>query len=353
MPSARALPARTRHFAILDGLRGIAAIAVVIAHASSMIMGHALLERKYMAVQFFFMLSGFVVMCAYEHRLRTDMTLMQFCLRRAIRLYPLIWIGTGMASLYYSVFDAGFAADPKRLAYIGLSAAALPAPAPNFNIGKFPVNPPEWSLFFELGAYLAFGLFVRRASTKALCTLAAIGLALYAITALGWHFSELPFRYYTFGIWASFTIGMLLWRAHEARVLARFSLPFPVLALAMLVSCALPEHAPLVINPLLVALLFPAMILFGANTHGTASSRFHALLGELSYPLYILHWPIVLCTQHFLLGVLGPGATTIAACIFSMIVSWAIYIVIDKPVRAWLSLKLCASSIRSGVRNNW
>ncbi|HEY8254564.1 MAG TPA: acyltransferase family protein, partial [Rhizomicrobium sp.] len=80
----------TKHFEILDGLRGVAAIAVLVGHASILFLQSTWVPRKLLAVQFFFMLSGFVITHAYEGKLRAGMTWREFMLRRIIRLYPLI-----------------------------------------------------------------------------------------------------------------------------------------------------------------------------------------------------------------------------------------------------------------------
>jgi len=338
------------NFAVLDGLRGVAAIAVLIAHASSLILGHPLFERKYMAVQFFFMLSGFVVMCAYEERMKTSMTFVQFCLRRAIRLYPLIFFGTLMGWLYFSTVDTNFAADPSGLLAVAFSALALPFHDTSFSFSKFPVNPPEWSLFFELLAYAAFGLLVRLASTRNLCVVAVAGVLLYAVTDIQYGNTDLPFRYRLFGIWASFTIGMLLWRVYQRRLLVRFSAPFPILATIMVAICALPERAPVAVNTILVISVFPAIIVLGSNQYAPRLGQLLKFLGELSYPLYILHWPIVLCVHHFLSNTVAPAITIAVGCMLSVAGAWVIYIVVDRPMRHYLNARFCAPPTMANVQ---
>ena len=334
-------PERRHNFAALDGLRGVAAIAVLIAHSTSLILGHPLFERKYMAVQFFFMLSGFVVMCAYERRMKTGMTFAQFCLRRAIRLYPLIIVSTLMGWLYFDTFDAQFAASPDAIPAVMLSALALPIHETNFSFSKFPINPPVWSLFFELLAYGACGLFVRLASTRNLCIVAGAGLVLYAITDMQYGHDALPFRYHGYGIWASFTIGMLLWRAYQNNLLPRVSAPFPALAATMLLICAIPSSAPAAVNTVLVALAFPVMIAMGSSVEAPRLRGMLAFLGELSYPLYILHWPLLLGTQHFLIDRVAPAIVVAVACALSVACAWVIYIVFDRPFREYLNARFC------------
>jgi len=295
-----------------------------------------------MAVQFFFMLSGFVVMCAYERRMKTGMTFAQFCLRRAIRLYPLIIVSTLMGWLYFDTFDVQFAASPDAIPAIMLSALALPIHETNFSFSRFPVNPPMWSLFFELLAYASFGLFVRLASTRRLLIVAAVGLLLYAVTDMRYGNEDIPFRYRSFGIWSSFTIGMLLWRAHQNNLLPRISAPFPALAATMLAICAIPASSPAAVNTILVALAFPVMIAMGSSLEAPKLRGALVFLGELSYPLYILHWPVLLCTQHFLAGRVAPAIVAAVACVLSVAGAWVIYIVFDRPFREYMNARFCA-----------
>jgi len=347
--SIAAEASRKHNFLVLDGLRGVAAITVLIAHATSLILGHAIFERKYMAVQFFFMLSGFVVMCAYERRLKSGMTFGQFCLRRAIRLYPLIIIGTLMGWVYFSMFDPAFAADPRRLLAVARSALALPSYDAGFGFSKFPMNPPEWSLFFELLAYGVFGLVARRATMRALIVCAGAGLVLYAITTVRYQHDLMPFKFHALGIWASFAIGMLLWRAYQAQLLQLVAVPFPLLAAVMLLICAIPAGVSGGVNVALVAVVFPAVILFGANCAAPALRQALEFLGELSYPLYILHWPIMLFTQRAVGNTLGPVATVFAACALSLAGSWVIYAALDRPLRNYLNVKFCSQPSLSSM----
>jgi peptidoglycan/LPS O-acetylase OafA/YrhL len=88
-----ALRGTPHQFATLDGLRGVAAIAVTSLHFRFE-LGKFLLPHSYLAVDFFFVLSGFVLAYAYEDRLSEGMKPIQFLRLRVIRLYPLYLIGT-------------------------------------------------------------------------------------------------------------------------------------------------------------------------------------------------------------------------------------------------------------------
>lgn len=108
------------HYQILDGLRGVAAVIVVLFH---ILEAHALGNRTeqiinhgYLAVDFFFLLSGFVISYAYDDRWG-KMTLKDFFLRRIIRLHPMIIVGslTGALMFYFQDSES-----------IGMNTSAVP-----------------------------------------------------------------------------------------------------------------------------------------------------------------------------------------------------------------------------------
>ena len=103
--SASAYPDSKPQYAILDGLRGVASLVVVAfhlfeAHAAS----HAdqIINHGYLAVDFFFVLSGFVIGYAYDDRWGR-MTYRDFFKRRLIRLHPMVVMGMliGAAAFYF------------------------------------------------------------------------------------------------------------------------------------------------------------------------------------------------------------------------------------------------------------
>ncbi len=87
---------RSIKFTVLDGLRGVAALCVVQTHTQDLLLGDTL-PTAYLAVDLFFLLSGFVLAHAYEERLRQGMTLHRFMLARLVRLYPLYLAGIAIA----------------------------------------------------------------------------------------------------------------------------------------------------------------------------------------------------------------------------------------------------------------
>jgi peptidoglycan/LPS O-acetylase OafA/YrhL len=93
-----------KHYEILDGLRGIAAIMVVMLHILEIFSGgdhtKLMINHGYLAVDFFFLLSGFVIAHAYDDRWN-KMTIGQFFKRRLIRLHPLIIAGMTLGGIFF------------------------------------------------------------------------------------------------------------------------------------------------------------------------------------------------------------------------------------------------------------
>ena len=183
--SASAYPDSKPHYAILDGLRGVASLVVVAfhlfeAHAAS----HAdqIINHGYLAVDFFFVLSGFVIGYAYDDRWGR-MTYRDFFKRRLIRLHPMVVMGMliGAAAFY---FGAGgpyemIAGVPvgRMLLILLLGCLMIPVP-PSMDIRgwseTYPLDGPAWSLFFEYIANICYALVLRRLSKLLLGALAVV-----------------------------------------------------------------------------------------------------------------------------------------------------------------------------------
>ena len=163
------------HYEILDGLRGVASILVVIFHVFETYSGdrfHQFINHGYLAVDFFFVLSGFVVAYAYDDRWG-KMTQWDFYKRRLIRLQPMVIIGTliGAALFYFQACPAFplIAGTPvwQMLLVMLVGFTMLPLPISMDIRGwteMHPLNGPAWSLFFEYIANILYGLIVRRFS---------------------------------------------------------------------------------------------------------------------------------------------------------------------------------------------
>lgn len=327
------------HFEVLDGLRGVAAMIVLIGHATSVVLGPSLIERKHLAVYFFFMLSGFVVAYAYEARLKAGMSVREFYLRRIIRLYPLIIAGVVMAAVGLALSDAQFRGDPMAIPATLLAGLGLPSPHTMFSFGRFPINPPQWSLFYELVAYVVFGLFIAKANNAGLVVLLLLSTAAFGAT-LYLYFGFVPFFWVIFHALAPFCVGVLLWRLKNAGDLPKIRSNFLALSLCLVAVCCIPMRYGWAPDFLVVMGVFPLLIVCGTGQATGRTKHLSNVLGEMSYPLYILHWTVLTVAKAFLLTVAGPMVTIGLAVVASIATSWALLTSYDRPVRRRLTKRL-------------
>src|SRR5476649_1870356 len=163
------------HYEILDGLRGVAALLVVAFHVLETYSGdrfHQIINHGYLAVDFFFVLSGFVVAYAYDDRW-AKMTQWDFYKRRLIRLQPMVIMGMliGAALFYFQACSASplISSTPvwKMLLVMIIGFTLLPIPVSMDIRGwreMHPLDGPAWSLFFEYIANILYALVIRRFS---------------------------------------------------------------------------------------------------------------------------------------------------------------------------------------------
>src|SRR5690606_32788508 len=184
------------HYILLDGLRGVAALMVIWYHifeafATSPVDQH--FNHGYLAVDFFFILSGFVIGYAYDDRWKT-MKAKDFIKRRLIRLHPMVIMGAILGAITFYIqgsvkWDGSKVSLSMLMLALLMNLFLIPA-APGSgsevrgNGEMYPLNGPSWSLFFEYIGNILYALFIRRLSAKALgvlVLLAGIGLASFAI----------------------------------------------------------------------------------------------------------------------------------------------------------------------------
>ena len=372
------------HYALLDGLRGVAAILVVFYHifegfsfaevtngtGSGLI---TTLNHGHIAVDFFFILSGFVISYAYDSRW-TKMSTRQFFKRRLIRLHPMLIMGAiiGFAAFAFVGFerwDGSSAPTSWVMIALLLTMFMIPAvPGVPYEVRgngeMFPLNGPGWSLFFEYVGNILYALFIRRLSTKMLAVLTVILGAIhawffigdvsgYGMIGVGWTIDEVNFWGGLVRMLFPFTIGMLLSRTFKPM---KVKGAFWICSLLLIILFAVPYIASegnvnlnCLFEFICIALIFPFIVWLGAcgsnSDSSTVTNRINKALGDISYPLYIVHYPIMYIfyawlieKQHYTLQeCLGTAIIVVAASILLAFLCLKFY---DEPVRRWLTKKM-------------
>ena len=332
-------------FAVMDGLRGIAALAVVLLH-SFVDRGHV--PNAPLAVDLFFILSGFVIAFSYERRLATSMTRRQFLLSRFIRLYPMVFIGAAGGIAIALVHNRTHPAEAypigALLASGALSLMVLPYLTPNrINDQIFSFNPPLWSLFFELVANLLYVLVWRRLTVAVLVALVAAGLAGVAwLGPLGGNLKG----HYIGGlprVVAGFFGGVLLLRLWSAGRLPRIRGNIVVLGAVLVGLFCLPREIGGLFYLPAYALLW-LVVLCAANARPSFLDRYSEFLGSISYPVYLGHWLTLYLVTGIgnRLGLTGPLYPYVALfhLLATPFIGYAVLHYYETPVRSWLKARL-------------
>jgi peptidoglycan/LPS O-acetylase OafA/YrhL len=299
----RALPGGdARRFIALDGLRGVAAIAVLLFYRRWWSSGA--FEYGYLAVDFFFVLSGFVIAHAYGERLASGrLGLREFSVLRAIRLGPLVVLGAALGTLV-TVLDTlqqGWVGRAvQAVAGFPLAAVLLPVP---WAAVPFGLNEPSWSLFFEVIGNLAFALVVgwltpRRLGWTIAVFAAGIVLILVATGTITWGYSWSGFALGLPRMLGTFFLGIGVHHLWSRGLLPRIGLPFWALCLILIaVLCFVPQLAQpwsAVFVGVCVLLVFPFIVASGTQSEPTGHwQKLAEKSAELSYPVYILHYPLL------------------------------------------------------------
>src|SRR6202522_549551 len=306
------------HFEVLDGLRGSAAILIVIFHVFNYSFGWdtplSLMHHAYLAVDFFFGLSGFLVAYAYDDRW-TRMSTLQFFRIRLIRLHPLVLVGAtfGLLGYLFDPFGKGInhtSTPMLMLAYV-TSLLLLPSPPVGGRLNETQaLNGPAWSLMQEYLGNIAYALILRRLRAVTLGIIFGVsGLLLIWVANTkgsldgGWGLTEIwmaPLR-----LTVSFVMGLWLYRIHGR--IRHPKIGLLALSIVLVVVFQMPKFPSLgglslngLYDAACVVLLFPLIILCGAHSEaGAGMMRLCRLSGKLSYPLYITHIPFVYVLANF------------------------------------------------------
>jgi peptidoglycan/LPS O-acetylase OafA/YrhL len=339
------------HFELLDGLRGIAALAVVIFHFMEWVFPDItknFIGHGFLAVDFFFCLSGFVIGYAYDNRIQQTGKRTFFKLR-LIRLHPLVVLGSvlGLLGYFLDPFATSSSQDTGQLALLFIaSLLLLPLPVMEerfFNL--FALNAPSWSLFWEYVANLVYALVLVRIGRRTLIVLTVIAAA--GICFVSYRAGNLLGGWSKDNFWDggvrvaySFTAGLLLYRSNWS---IKNSLGFPMLAILLSFAFLMPWFSwNWLAEALVVIFYFPLMVALGAGS--TLSSNWKKICrfsGNISYPLYMTHYAAI--------WIFGSYYTTtkpsteelilvvICGTIFLVAFAYFVMLFYDVPVRKYLA----------------
>lgn len=357
------------HYEILDGLRGVAAIVVVIFHLLETFSGgnnqKQIINHGYLAVDFFFVLSGFVIGYAYDDRW-SRMSLKDFFKRRLIRLHPMILVGMLIGALTFygqgGVVFPGISEVPvwKLLLVFLIGCTLLPVP-PSMDIRGWTemhtLDGPAWSLFFEYIANILYALFVRKFSNKVLAVLVFVSACVLTHMAItrgdvigGWSLDPTQIYVGFTRLMFPFFGGLLLSRMVKPGTVNHAFLWCSLLLIIILSVPRIGGTEHIWMNGLYVAfciiVLFPVIVYMGASGKigGKRALAVNRFLGDISYPLYITHYPLIyLFTawvgEHKGMSIADGAPMALLVLALSILVAYVSVRWYDVPVRKWLTEK--------------
>jgi peptidoglycan/LPS O-acetylase OafA/YrhL len=341
-----------KHFDILDGLRGIAALAVVTFHFMEMAISDYsknFIGHGFLAVDFFFCLSGFVIGYAYDDRIG-KMGVIEFFKSRLIRLHPLVIFGSVLGLLSF-LFDP-FTGHPEvyttgRLVLLFLcSALLIPFPVmPERAFNLFGFNAPAWSLFWEYVANIFYAFVLYRISRRFLllltvCSAVAIGFVVHRAGSLMGGWGKDSFWDGCARISYSFLAGLLIYRSNW---IIKNKLGFIGLSILLMLAFVMPfSKWNWLTESIVVLFYFPLLIALGAGATLTQGlKKFCIFSGKISYPLYMTHYVVIWMFGNYY-GKHKPGTTQLSLIIVAGLIvlvgfAYLVMVVYDTPIRRYLS----------------
>ena len=360
---------------ILDGLRGVAALMVLLYHvfndAKSFFVWPAPVNEffhGFLAVDFFFILSGFVMGYAYDQKWGNSLNFMSFAKRRLVRLHPMIVMGVLIGVIAFIVQGCtkwdGTQVPIQTLMLVALLGLfMIPSPASlevRGNTEIFPLNGPAWSLFFEYVGSLLYGLFLHRLSTKWLrvwvaCSIISIaGFSLLSEDggiAYGWSSEPVSFLGGALRMLYAYPMGLLMARVFRERQPKPLHMPmFTLCSIALVLLLGLPsvgsKDGETIYQLVCIFSFFPTIIWYGAR--GVVSGKKQkaaSFFGRLSYPLYAVHFPLVYLYISWIQKGGNPYETcyqpwvaAVVTIVASLVVATICLLFYDEPIRKKLKM---------------
>uniref|UniRef100_UPI00265D3C19 acyltransferase family protein n=1 Tax=Bacteroides caecimuris TaxID=1796613 RepID=UPI00265D3C19 len=327
------------------------------------------LNHGYLAVDFFFILSGFVIGYAYDDRWGKSLTMKDFFKRRLIRLYPMVVMGAVLGAITFCIqgcvqWDGTHVAISMIMLSLLCTIFFIPAmPGVGYEVRgngeMFPLNGPCWSLFFEYIGNILYALFIRRLSNKALmvfvvllgaalAAFAVFNVSTYGNIGVGWTLDGVNFLGGSLRMLFPFSLGMLMSRNFKPM---KVKGAFWICTIALIALFSVPYlegMEPLCINGVYeafcVIVAFPIILWIGASgtTTDVQSTKICKFLGDISYPVYVVHYPLMYLFYAWLIEnkLYTLGETWhVAVCVFvlSIVLAYLCLKLYDEPIRKYLA----------------
>ena len=363
-------------YELLDGLRGVAALGVVMFHIMECYpheIKRRVMPHGFPSVDFFFALSGLVLGYAYDDRW-DKMTIWGFFKRRLTRLQPMVVMGVlvGVCFFYYSGGQTSYMVDSAPWYMLLLEALLLMCMIPlprSMDIRGWgeltSINGPIWTLIYEYVANILYALFLRRTGKVllgiivAFCALMSADLCLqlnlwgnlvddnFQYTINGGFFCDAEHFYRAMvRLMFPFTMGLLLSRIGRYISVRGGFVVASLLILAMVSTPMLNDLDPLyegIFELCSIYFLFPLILSIGAGSRlrGKRTSKICIFLGKISFPLYITHYPMLCMHMSWAGNHMDSPVSThvfvgIVTALMAVGLAWASLKLYDEPVRKWL-----------------
>lgn len=368
--SASAFADSKPHYALLDGMRGVAALIVIWYHIFEAFATSPVTQRVnhgFLAVDFFYILSGFVIGYAYDDRWNKGMDIKGFFRRRLVRLHPMVVLACILGVISFLIQGSekwDGTAVPFSCILLAMLMQMLmlpvwPGSAAEIRGGgeMYPLNGPSWSLFFEYIGNILYAFLLRHLSVRKLAAFTVIsgaGLAVFALSniagtgnlGVGWTFAGYSFPGGMLRMMFSFSAGLLISRVFRPHTVRNAFLLCSTILVVLLVLPYIGDGSRPWLNILYelfcVMAVFPILVWTAAS--GKISGRISAsvckFLGDISYPLYIIHYPSIyllfMAARKY--GMTFGDAWPYAIAVFAgnIILAWILLKVYDGPVRKQL-----------------
>ncbi|WP_338412931.1 acyltransferase [uncultured Sphaerotilus sp.] len=310
------------HFLDLDGVRGVLANVVILYHyglntlISKLTSGYITHSPWGGCVDFFFILSGFVL-C--HSSLKRPKPIAEFFIARIFRLLPLhVAILLLFTPLYFSIIPIGYIGVIQN--FIGISI---------FTSEKI-WNLASWSMHLELYIPIVFFLYNRfHASSVRYVIGFSVSLAIQLWTT---YQMAAGIDYPVLRGFGGLSLGYFLYMMkNNFEIIAKFTPKISVFALLIVYMCVMLFSGIFVWMSLLLPLICIAVIIVGVSTRGLLSRGGFRLMGNLSYPVYMIHSPALVFALSIYPSIDGSASLKITLIILVWIASYVAMHVIERP----------------------